>query len=104
VPDLPQPLLKPGETFDYAFPLNTPGTHWMHAHTLQEQQLLAAPLIVADPAEAGLDEQEVVVLLHDFSFRGPGGATGRARRNDRRLAWPATGHAMALTASAAGRT
>nr|WP_244561688.1 multicopper oxidase family protein [Mesorhizobium australicum] len=71
VPDLPQPLLKPGESFDYAFPVSTPGTHWMHAHTLQEQQLLASPLVVADPAEAGLDEQEVVVLLHDFSFRSP---------------------------------
>jgi FtsP/CotA-like multicopper oxidase with cupredoxin domain len=71
VPDLPQPLLKPGESFDYAFPLDTPGTHWMHAHTLQEQQLLAAPLIISDPAEAGLDEQEVVVLLHDFSFKAP---------------------------------
>lgn len=71
VPDLPQPLLKPGESFDYSFPLTTPGTHWMHAHTLQEQQLLAAPLIVADPEEPGLDEQEVVVLFHDFSFKAP---------------------------------
>jgi FtsP/CotA-like multicopper oxidase with cupredoxin domain len=71
VPDLPQPLLKPGESFDYAFPLDTPGTHWMHAHTLQEQQLLAAPLIVADPGDASADEQEVVVLLHDFSFKSP---------------------------------
>ncbi len=71
VPDLPQPLLKAGEGFDYAFPLDTPGTHWMHAHTLQEQQLLAAPLIVSDPADASLDEQEVVVLLHDFSFKSP---------------------------------
>lgn len=71
VPDLPQPLLGPGEAYDYAFPLDTPGTHWMHAHTLQEQQLLAAPLIVKDPADRPLDEQEVVVLLHDFSFRSP---------------------------------
>lgn len=71
VPDLPQPLLGPGEVYDYLFPLDTPGTHWMHAHTLQEQQLLAAPLIVRDPAESSLDEQEVVVLLHDFSFRSP---------------------------------
>ena len=44
----------------------------MHSHLgLQEQSLLAAPLIVADPAEAGLDEQEVVLMLHDFSFRDP---------------------------------
>lgn len=71
VPDLPQPLLQGGRVYDYDFPLDTPGTHWMHAHTLQEQQLLAAPLIVADPAEAGLDEQPVVVLFHDFSFKQP---------------------------------
>jgi FtsP/CotA-like multicopper oxidase with cupredoxin domain len=71
VPDLPQPLLPAGQSYDYDFPLDTPGTHWMHAHTLQEQQLLAAPLIVADPAEAGLDEQPVVVLFHDFSFKSP---------------------------------
>lgn len=71
VPDLPQPLLPAGQSYDYDFPLATPGTHWMHAHTLQEQQLLAAPLIVTDPAEAALDEQPVVVLFHDFSFKTP---------------------------------
>ena len=40
VPDVTQPMLKPGETYDYSFPLTRPGTHWMHAHTLQEQELL----------------------------------------------------------------
>ncbi|HEY4721122.1 MAG TPA: multicopper oxidase domain-containing protein, partial [Anaerolineae bacterium] len=57
VVDMPQPLLPSGQSYDYDFPLDTPGTHWMHAHTLQEQQLLAAPLIVTDPTEAGQDEQ-----------------------------------------------
>lgn len=71
VPDLPQPLLSPGGSYDYDFPLRTPGTHWMHAHTLQEQQLLAAPLIVTTPEEAKRDEQSVVVLFHDFSFKSP---------------------------------
>ncbi|RWA68039.1 multicopper oxidase domain-containing protein [Mesorhizobium sp.] len=71
VPDLPQPLLQPGQSYDYSFPLATPGTHWMHAHTLQEQQLLAAPLIVTDAADEGRDEQPVVVLFHDFSFKTP---------------------------------
>ncbi|WP_395021321.1 multicopper oxidase family protein [Dongia sp.] len=71
VPDFPQALLPSGGAYDYDFPLETPGTHWMHAHTLQEQRLLAAPLIVEDPAEARLDEQPVVVLLHDFSFKSP---------------------------------
>lgn len=71
VPDMPQPLLQPQASYDYDFPLETAGTHWMHAHTLQEQQLLAAPLIVDDPADAGRDEQQIVVLLHDFSFKSP---------------------------------
>jgi FtsP/CotA-like multicopper oxidase with cupredoxin domain len=68
VPDKPAPLMKPGETRTYAFPVADPGTYWMHAHTLQEQNLLAAPLIVHSASDVGKDEQEVVVLLHDFSF------------------------------------
>lgn len=69
VPDVTQPPLLPGQSYDYDFPLSRGGTHWMHAHTLQEQQLLAAPLIVRDKSSA--DEQEVVILLHDFAFKTP---------------------------------
>ncbi len=68
VPDMPMPLLKAGEQRTYSFPVGSGGTHWMHAHTLQEQALLAAPLIVRRPEDLLADEQEVVVLLHDFSF------------------------------------
>ncbi|WP_168879256.1 multicopper oxidase family protein [Rhizobium sp. P28RR-XV] len=68
VPDNPAALLTPSETRRYAFPVGTGGTHWMHAHTLQEQNLLAAPLIVRTADDKRRDEQEVVVLLHDFSF------------------------------------
>ena len=68
VPDTPAPLMRDGETRRYAFPLRGGGTHWMHAHTLQEQNLLAAPLIVRTAEERAADVQEVVVLLHDFSF------------------------------------
>jgi FtsP/CotA-like multicopper oxidase with cupredoxin domain len=72
VPDVSQPALAAGSSYSYRFPLTTPGTYWMHSHQgLQEQQLAAAPLIIHDPAEASLDRQEVVVLLHDFSFRSP---------------------------------
>jgi len=70
VPDISQDALNPGASYDYRFVNNRAGTHWMHSHVgLQEQELLAAPLIVRDPAERGLDEQEVVILLHDFSFK-----------------------------------
>lgn len=68
VPDNPAAFLKPSETRRYTFPVGAGGTHWMHAHTLQEQNLLAAPLIVRTADDKKRDEQEVVVLLHDFSF------------------------------------
>ncbi|NKL37655.1 multicopper oxidase domain-containing protein [Rhizobium leguminosarum bv. viciae] len=68
VPDNPAALLQPVETRRYTFPVGAGGTHWMHAHTLQEQNLLAAPLVVRTADDLKRDEQEVVVLLHDFSF------------------------------------
>jgi FtsP/CotA-like multicopper oxidase with cupredoxin domain len=72
VPEFSQPALKAGGDYEYDFLLARPGTNWMHSHVgLQEQQLLAAPLIVRDPDDAARDEQEVVILLHDFTFRDP---------------------------------
>ena len=67
----PQKLIEAGANRHFHFPVGEPGTHWMHAHTLQEQSLLAAPLIVRNPADKSRDEQEVVILLHDFSFKSP---------------------------------
>ncbi len=72
VPGVTQPPLAPGERHDYDFAVALPGTNWMHSHhVLQEQSLMAAPLIVRDPKDAALDEQEVVILLHDFTFQLP---------------------------------
>ncbi len=72
VPMLSQAALKPGEQADYDFANSRSGTHWMHSHLgLQEQQLLAAPLIVRETPEPLFDEQEHVVMLHDFTFREP---------------------------------
>jgi FtsP/CotA-like multicopper oxidase with cupredoxin domain len=57
------------QAYDYA-PI--PGTYWMHSHQgLQEQSLMTAPLIVHDLAELREDRQEVVLMLHDFTFRTP---------------------------------
>ncbi|NKN35858.1 multicopper oxidase family protein [Agrobacterium sp. a22-2] len=71
VPDNPAALLAGKETRQYRFPIGSGGTHWMHAHTLQEQSLLAAPLIVRTAEDLARDEQEIVILLHDFSFKSP---------------------------------
>ena len=55
--------------YDYA-PIA--GTYWMHSHHgLQEQNLMSAPLIVHDVTELREDWQEVVLMLHDFTFRTP---------------------------------
>ncbi len=71
VPEIPLPLLAPGETRSYDFEPR-PGTHWMHSHVpIQEMQLLAAPLIVRAPEDIVADRQEVVMFLHDFSFKAP---------------------------------
>lgn len=57
-----------GQSDQHDFAL-TPGTHWMHAHALTEQTLLAAPMVTREK-DAG-DVQDVVILLHDFAFRSP---------------------------------
>jgi FtsP/CotA-like multicopper oxidase with cupredoxin domain len=70
----PWPQTQPiaaGMTRSYDFAA-IPGTFWMHSHQgMQEQQLMAAPLIVHDAASRAADRQEVVLLLHDFSFKSP---------------------------------
>ena len=71
VPNLPMPPLRPGESRDYGF-APMPGTHWMHSHIpTQELGMLAAPLIVRRPEDLSADRQEVVMFLHDFSFKTP---------------------------------
>lgn len=94
VPDVPKPPLAVGEARAYDFPVGDGGTHWMHAHTLQEQRLLAAPLIVRRAADKAADEQEVVVLLHDFSFRSPEELLADLRKPAGDTAGGHAGHAM----------
>jgi FtsP/CotA-like multicopper oxidase with cupredoxin domain len=60
--------LAAGQSDAHDFEL-TPGTHWMHSHTLSEQQLLAAPMVTLEK-DSG-DVQDVVIMLHDFAFRSP---------------------------------
>ena len=71
VPGISAPPIPPGASADYDFPLSFGGTFWMHSHQgLQEQLLMAAPLIIRDERDR-TDEQEVVFMLTDFSFTPP---------------------------------
>jgi FtsP/CotA-like multicopper oxidase with cupredoxin domain len=68
VPGISGPPIPAGGSADYDFPLRFGGTFWMHSHQgLQEQGLMTAPLIIHDDRDRP-DEQEVVVMLADFSF------------------------------------
>jgi FtsP/CotA-like multicopper oxidase with cupredoxin domain len=71
VPGISSPPIAPGASADYDFPLDFGGTFWMHSHQgLQEQALLAAPLIISDGRDRP-GQQDVVVMLADFSFTPP---------------------------------
>ena len=64
--------IAPGKSFRYDFPLKQSGTYWMHSHYgLQEQLYNSAPLIIWTPEERAKADQQVVVMLSDFSFTAP---------------------------------
>src|ERR1700733_8455917 len=68
VPGISGPPIPAGGSTDYDFPLAFGGTFWMHSHQgLQEQRLMTAPLIIHDERDRQ-GEQEIVVMLADFSF------------------------------------
>lgn len=65
-------LIYPGLTTRYHFPLVQSGTYWMHSHVgFQEQKLLSAPLIISEPDDAKIADQEAILFLADFSFKSP---------------------------------
>ncbi len=71
VPETTGQTIPPGGSAGYDFPLRLGGTYWMHSHYgLQEQLLLSAPLIIKDGSE-NPNQQDVVLMLADFSFTPP---------------------------------
>ena len=91
------PPIPAGETqsYDYA-PI--PGTYWMHSHQgMQEQSLMTAPLIVRSAEEMRADRQEVVLMLHDFSFKTPDELlAGLTKSNGSESAMPKNGMDKAM--------
>jgi FtsP/CotA-like multicopper oxidase with cupredoxin domain len=71
VPGISGPPIPPGASADYDFPLRFGGTYYMHSHQgFQEQLLMASPLIIRDQRDRP-DQQEVILMLADFSFTPP---------------------------------
>lgn len=74
VPEVTQPAVAPGETFEYRFVLAHPGSYFFHPHVgVQLDRGLQAPLIIEDPTEPGDYDDEVTLLLDDWTDGlGPG--------------------------------
>jgi FtsP/CotA-like multicopper oxidase with cupredoxin domain len=89
-PQTPPIAVGDSRSYDYA-PIT--GTFWMHSHEgMQEQILMAAPLIVYSAEDMRADRQEVVLTLHDFSFHAPDELlAGLAKSNSSRGAMPMGG-------------
>ncbi|HEV2098015.1 MAG TPA: multicopper oxidase family protein [Stellaceae bacterium] len=95
VPGLSGPPIPPGGSSDYDFPLRFGGTFWMHSHQgLQEQLLMAAPLIIHDQRDRR-DQQEVVLMLADFGFTPPQQIFEDLKKPKKMAAMPAAGAAAA---------
>ena len=73
VPGVTFPGIRPGETFEYRFPVRQAGTYWYHSHSgLQEQLGHYGPIVIepagADPVQC---DREYVIVLSDYTFEGP---------------------------------
>ncbi len=68
VPGLTQTAVPSAQTYRYDFVLPDPGTYWFHPHYgVQLDTGLYAPLIVEDPNEEGSYDEEVVIVLDDWT-------------------------------------
>lgn len=68
VPPVTQSAVAARSDFLYRFAVPDPGTYFFHPHTgLQLDRGLYAPLIVEDPAEPGGYDQEIVLVLDDWT-------------------------------------
>src|SRR5258707_15722341 len=103
VPGVSGPPIPPGGSADYDFPLRFGGTFWMHSHQgLQEQLLLAAPLIIRDQRDRP-DQQEVIVMLADFSFTPPDQIFAGLKKGGGMSPGPMTGASPSAPANVKGK-
>ncbi|MDE2334978.1 MAG: multicopper oxidase family protein [Rhodospirillales bacterium] len=89
-PGLSAAAILAGGSAEYRFPLLRPATAWAHPLGLQQQRLLAAPIIVHAPADAALHEQ--IMQLADFAFADAGelqAALGGAEGDGEAIAYDA---------------
>jgi len=75
VPDMTQPPVAPGATFDYEFELKDAGLYWYHPHCDTVTQVgsgLYGAILVDEPDEPGELGDETVLVLSDVSVDDEG--------------------------------
>jgi FtsP/CotA-like multicopper oxidase with cupredoxin domain len=97
------PPIPAGDTHSYDY-APIAGTYWMHSHQgMQEQSLMTAPLIVRSAEDMRADRQEVVLMLHDFSFQTPDELlAGLTKSNGSQSAMPMSGMGNTMKTSSGG--
>ena len=73
VPGFSFPGIRPGESFEYRFPVLQNGTYWYHSHSGYQEQTGLYGAIVIDPAEPApyRFDRDYVVMLSDWSDTRP---------------------------------
>ncbi len=72
VPGVSFPGIRPGETFQYRFPIRQNGTYWWHSHSgLQEQAGHYGPIVIESADPDPRYDRDYVVLLSEFTPRHP---------------------------------
>jgi CopA family copper-resistance protein len=73
VPGVNFPGIRPGETFEYRYPIEQHGTYWYHSHSGMQEQLGHYGALIIDPpgAERHEYDREYIVLLSDWTFEDP---------------------------------
>lgn len=78
VPGMTQPLVAPGESFDYQFQTPDAGTFWYHSHNRSWEQVakgLYGPLIVEETEPPQVDH-DITVMLDDWRIEETGALMG----------------------------
>ncbi|MEX2465527.1 MAG: copper resistance system multicopper oxidase, partial [Gemmatimonadota bacterium] len=73
VPMVNFPGIRPGETFEYRYPIAQHGTYWYHSHSGFQEQLGHYGALIIDPpdAERHAYDREYIVVLSDWTFEDP---------------------------------
>ena len=73
VPGVSFPGIRPGETFEYRFPIKQYGTYWYHSHSAFQEQLGHYGPLIIEPAEGYpyAFDREYVIMLADWTFMDP---------------------------------